>query len=271
MPQKSLLLLLCLTPTLHAQTYKLGVPAHTHPAAVLTLKGDKVTRSSVTDDPGFRLQFHLLKDGKSLDKADARLSETFTLPTKEPGQYALVLELFYPAYKPGKDQKGQFKAISNFILYQVVSPGAVKIVERPGALILDCGKGEGKAQEAKLDKGYGYKLVQGKPSEGWPAPAARSHAWMDPKQVKFEISVPAEMPGVLRLHLVDGDATGRRLKIVIQGRGLPEVKEFKGDGKWLELPLSSAETKAGKIEVVIETLDPKQSAVVSGAEFVPAF
>lgn len=251
-------------------TYKLGVDAHVFPSAVLRLDGSKMTRSKVKDDPGFKLRFHVLKDGKSLQTADARAAESFDLPTKEKGTYAAVLELFYPAYKPGKEQKGQFKAISDYLVYHVISPGApIKLLARKPALTLECGKGEGKGQEVTLAKDYGYKLVQGKPLDTWPPTAAKSHAWTDPKQVKFEITLPKETPGTLRLHLVDGDGLGRKCKVVIQGRPVPLVEGFAA-GKRVEFPLSIAETKTGKIEVMIESTDAKMSAVVSGVEFVPA-
>jgi hypothetical protein len=264
--------LLAFACSLQAQTYKLGVPPHAHPAATLKVDGGKVQRGPVTDDPGFRLRFHVLKDGKSLSTHDARAVESIDLPSKEPGAYAAVLELFYPSYKPGKETKGQFKAISPYVLYQVVSAGApIKLIEREPVLILDCGNMDGKAQETRVGKGYGYKLIQGKPLEGWPATVARTHAWMDPKAVRFEISLPPETAGTLRLHLVDGDAAGRKCKVTIQGRGLPALADFGGAGKRTELPVSIAETKPGKIEVAVETLESKAAAVVSVIEFVPAF
>ncbi|MFO0967722.1 MAG: hypothetical protein U0793_19340 [Gemmataceae bacterium] len=263
---------LFLLPSLAAAqpTYKLGVDSHVYPGAVLKLEGARLSRGAVKDDPGFRLQFHVLKDGKSLQTKNARLEDAIDLPTKEPGDYAAVLELFYPAYKGGSETKGQFKAISPYLLYNVSAPGGpIKTLTREPALVLDCGKGDGKAQDVKLAKDYGYKLIQGKPLEGWPA-AVKKHAWMDPKSVRFEIALPKETPGTLRLLLVDGDTAGRKCKVVIQGRPLPVVADFGGPGKQVEMPLSTTETKTGKIEVSIEALD-KGTAVVSTVEFVPAF
>lgn len=257
-------------PAVQAQpTFKLGVGPHLHPAAVLKLTGNRLERSAVKDDPGFRLQFHVLRNGKSYLTSDARLSVFLELPNKESGDYAAVLELFYPAYKAGKEQKGQFKAISPFVVYQVPAPGTpVKVLAPTPALVVDCGKGDGKTQDVMLDKDYGYKLIQGKPLEAWPA-ASRKHAWMDPKTVRFEVSLPKEVPGTLRLHLVDGDGMGRKCKVTIQGRPLPELADFAAAGKEIELPLSGAETKVGKIEVSIESTG-KGSAVVSAVTFTPA-
>src|SRR5437588_13944 len=60
-------LLLCCCPYLAAQpTYRLEVRPFVKPRATLTLDGTKVKRSAVKDDPGFRLQYHIKKDGKTL-------------------------------------------------------------------------------------------------------------------------------------------------------------------------------------------------------------
>src|SRR5688572_27837240 len=63
-------------------TFKLGVDAHVFPTATLKVEGLRLTRSTVKDDPGFKLQFHILKDGKSLQIVNARASESVDLPNK---------------------------------------------------------------------------------------------------------------------------------------------------------------------------------------------
>jgi hypothetical protein len=104
-------------------TYKLGVKPDLKPLATLKLDGSKIQRTEIDDDPGFRLQYHFKKDGKTLAVAAARGHETLPVPQKEAGTYTVVLELFYPGYKVGTVQKGEFKAISNVLTYQV-EPGA---------------------------------------------------------------------------------------------------------------------------------------------------
>jgi len=96
-------------------TYKLGVKPDLTPHAVLQLEGGKVVRSEVQEDPGFRLQYHVMKDGKSLSVVDARTTSTIELPAQGAGTYIVTLELFYPGYKTGTVQKGNFKAISNVL------------------------------------------------------------------------------------------------------------------------------------------------------------
>ena len=53
------------------------------------------------------------------------------MPQKEAGTYTVVLELFYPAYKGGTAQKGEFKPISNVLTYKVEAGGKVTLVETP--------------------------------------------------------------------------------------------------------------------------------------------
>jgi hypothetical protein len=104
-------------------TYKLDVKPELKPLATLKLEGDKLTRTSVKDDPGFRLQYHFKKDGKTATTVDARSAATLPIPQKEAGTYTVALELFYPAYKGGTAQKGEFKPISNVVTFKI-EPGA---------------------------------------------------------------------------------------------------------------------------------------------------
>src|SRR4051812_45024103 len=99
------LLLLAVAPFANGQpAYKLGVGAHLSPSAALTLEGAALGRSAVKDDPGFRLQYLVLKDGKEVAALDARANPTLPVPQKEAGTYTVVLQAFYPAYKGGKGQ-----------------------------------------------------------------------------------------------------------------------------------------------------------------------
>src|SRR5437660_6514182 len=86
-------------------TYKLDVKANLKPQATLQLDGARIARSAIKDDPGFRLQYHFKQEGKTLATVEARSQPTVDLPQKAPGTYSVVLELFYPAYKGGTQQK----------------------------------------------------------------------------------------------------------------------------------------------------------------------
>jgi hypothetical protein len=111
---------LTVTSQVRAQpTYKLDVKAHLKPLATLQVDGTSIRRSDVKDDPGFRLQYHFQKDGKTLATVEGRSRTTVELPGKEAGTYTVVLELFYPAYRGGTQQKGQFKPISHVLTYRI--------------------------------------------------------------------------------------------------------------------------------------------------------
>jgi hypothetical protein len=121
-------LLVCITGAQAQPTYKLGVKPDLKPQATLQLEGGRVTRSDVADDPGFRLQYHIQKAGKTLALVDARASKAVDLPQSEPGVYGVTLELFHPDYKGGNAQKGGFRPISNVILYLAYKDASGKVV-----------------------------------------------------------------------------------------------------------------------------------------------
>lgn len=101
-------------------TYKLDVKPHLKPLAAIKLADGKISRTDLDDDPGFRLQYHIKQlDGKSVSTIEARSNPSVAIPTAAAGSYTIVLELFYPAYKGGTSQKGEFKEVSNVIAYKV--------------------------------------------------------------------------------------------------------------------------------------------------------
>jgi hypothetical protein len=112
-------------------TYKLDVKSDLKPLATLKLEGTKISRTALKDDPGFRLQYAFKKDGKPLESLEGRSRESLDVPQKDAGTYTVVLELFYPAYKGGTAQKGEFKPISNVLTYKVEAGGKVTLVETP--------------------------------------------------------------------------------------------------------------------------------------------
>jgi hypothetical protein len=114
-------------------TYKLDVKSDLAPRAALTLSGDTLTRTAVRDDPGFRLQYHFRKEGKTVATVNARGEERIRLPSVEPGTYSVVLELFHPGYKGGTGLKGQFKPVSDVLTYRVEADKPPKITVMPTA------------------------------------------------------------------------------------------------------------------------------------------
>lgn len=110
-------------------TYKLDVKPEFRPRAALQLADDQVRRSPVSNDPGFRLQFHFRKEGKTVQVVEARRILTAPVAGSDPGLYSAVLEVFYPAYRGGTAQKGEFRPISNILTYRI-EPGTPRRVTR---------------------------------------------------------------------------------------------------------------------------------------------
>jgi len=123
--------------------FKLGVPPDLKPSATLQLDGKQITRTAVHDDPGFRLQFHIKQNGQTVATIEARSRMKMDVPKLDPGVYSVTLELFYPAYKGGAAQKGQFKAISNELTYRVVSAEKIVVVLPPPNAALQMATGIG--------------------------------------------------------------------------------------------------------------------------------
>jgi hypothetical protein len=254
-------------------TYKLDVKPELRPKASLALNANQLLRTDLLDDPGFRLQYHFKKDGKTVEAVEARSTPVFALAHKEAGAYTVVLELFHPAYKGGMDQKGAYRPVSNVLLYRFEPGNPAKVTlldDGKPRLVVQCGKGEGKKQDEVVATGYGYQLTQGTPFDGWPAPAAKTSCWTDAKAVTFALQVPSGTAGTLTLLFVDGDNKGRKQKLVVAGKPVADVEAFGGAGKPATVPISTEDAKTGKIEVMVQNLNPMTTAAVSLVEFTPA-
>jgi hypothetical protein len=112
-------------------TYKLDVKPELKPAAVLSVANNAISRTDLKDDPGFRLQYHFKKDGQEVATVEARSRATVDPPKTEPGVYTVVLELFFPAYKGGAVQKGEYKPVSNVLTFRVEPGPPVKVAAVP--------------------------------------------------------------------------------------------------------------------------------------------
>src|SRR5262249_25148475 len=99
------LTLACVCSSPAQPTYRTDAKRDLTPKATLTIADGKVSRSAVSDDPGYRLQFRFDKDGKTVATQEARSQSSVELPAKEVGAYVVTLELFYPSYKSGNQRK----------------------------------------------------------------------------------------------------------------------------------------------------------------------
>jgi hypothetical protein len=138
----------------------------------------------------------------------------------------------------------------------------------PPVLVVECGRGAGQQQDELATPGYSAALTQGHVFDGWEG-ALKRYCWYHPEQLRFQITVPPRTAGVLRLFCLDGDSQARKEKIHVQGRLIAEIDGFAAPGRNVEVALSEEDTKSGKIEVLIENLNPGINAVVSTIEFRP--
>jgi len=137
------------------------------------------------------------------------------------------------------------------------------------ALVIQCGKGkDGDKQKELAKSGYDCRLTQGFNFDGWGG-ALKSHCWADPKEVRFEVTVPPGTAGGLRMLLLDGDTKTRKQSLMVQGKPIGSYEKFNNAGELITVPLSAEETRTGKIEVVLRNLGPI-NAVISTVEFLPA-
>ena len=133
-------------------------------------------------------------------------------------------------------------------------------------LVLMCGKMNGEDQY--LADGWDFIFRRGYSFEGSPWTSDIKHCWADPESLEFDITCPKRVSGTLRLYILDGDnfQGGRRQSVSVAGRMIGEYEGFQ-TGKWVEVPISAADTSRGRIAVVMKNLKPGANAVVSIVRF----
>jgi len=131
-------------------------------------------------------------------------------------------------------------------------------------VVLNCGKRGGDIEYLK--DGWDFQLKSGYLYSGWTTEV--DHCWADAKALRFDLTCPKGAEGTLRLYLLDGDnfVGGRRETIRVAGREIGTYDHFQ-KGRWLEVPISSADTAQGRIPVEAVNLTPG-NAVVSLIRFV---
>ena len=73
----------------------------------------------------------------------------------------------------------------------------------------------------------------------------------------------------MRLYFVDGARKNCKQRVLVQGQLVREIENFAGAGQEVEKTLSADETAEGKIDIVIEKLNPASPyAVVSTIELL---
>lgn len=84
-----------------------------------------------------------------------------------------------------------------------------------------------------------------------------------------KLPTPEKHCRTLRLYIFDSDnfQGGRKESISVAGNTVGEYESFRS-GRWIEVPISAAETPWGRISVVARNLRDGSNAVVSLVRFV---
>jgi hypothetical protein len=95
------------------------------------------------------------------------------------------------------------------------------------------------------------------------------HCRASDKTVEIEVTVPRNVSGKLRLFVIDLDHFfgKRKQTVTVAGKSLGMIEDFQ-DGRWLEQPLTAAETKSGKISIQATNAREGSNAVISMVEWV---
>lgn len=95
----------------------------TAPRAELRLEGRRVSRSDVVNDWGLQLVWSVSRDDQPIATAPARATDTYQHPDVTPGQYAIVLQMFwygdYRKTSAGEFVNSKFVDVSNVVRYTI--------------------------------------------------------------------------------------------------------------------------------------------------------
>ena len=146
------------------------------------------------------------------------------------------------------------------------NPSAQKYRDAGETVVLNCGKMSG--DEEFIENGWDFVFRKGYTYHGWPNTAEVDHCWADYNSLEFGIMCPKGASGVLRLFIIDEDnfQGGRKQSVTAAGKLIGEYENFQS-GRWVEIPISAADTANGAIPVVIKNLKPGANAVVSLVRF----
>ena len=134
------------------------------------------------------------------------------------------------------------------------------------SLVINCGNMA--LEDVFLAEGWDYVFKKGYQFQGPQWTTEINYCWADFESLEFEIVCPKGSSGTLKLFILDGDnlGGGRKESVTVMGRLIGEYESFQ-TGKWIEVPISSADTAKGRIPVAIKNLKPGANAVVSQIRF----
>lgn len=137
--------------------------------------------------------------------------------------------------------------------------------EKGLTLSLQCGEPNNEVQY--LADGWDFVFRNGYSFSGPQWTTDIKHCWASWKTLEFDVTCPKGASGILKLFILDGDnlGGGRKESISVAGRHIGNYDHFH-EGRWIEVPISSADTASGRIPVKIKTL--AGNAVVTTIRFI---
>ncbi|HEV2320455.1 MAG TPA: glycoside hydrolase family 172 protein [Verrucomicrobiae bacterium] len=137
---------------------------------------------------------------------------------------------------------------------------------RGGRLFMCCGFPGG--ETVYSEPGYSVSWIGD--SEQWSGWSDDTYyCRQDSKELGFQLDLPKEATGLLRLFIIDPDnyQGGRKETIIVGGHAIGTYDHFQS-GRWVEAPVSPDETVDGKLSVRIVNAQDKANAVVSKIEWI---
>lgn len=146
-------------------------------------------------------------------------------------------------------------------------PTAEELKNRGVRFLMLCGR-PGK-EIICADPGFGAEVKSGYSWDGWSLPVF--HCRADNKEVQIELAVPKEASGTIRVYVIDPDSFegGRKQSVTVAGKSLGVIENLQ-EGRWLEQPVTAAESADGKILIQARNMRQGSNAVISVVEWVEA-
>ncbi len=144
-------------------------------------------------------------------------------------------------------------------------PSTENLKSRGVKLEMLCGRPDKEVLYA--EPGYDAVAKTGFAWNGWNLPVYYARAGND--QTEIELTVPKGAAGTVRVYIIDPDdfQGGRKEQVFVAGDDLGTLEKFQ-DGKWLEHPVSAAQTADGKVLVRAVNARTGSNAVLSIIEWV---
>jgi len=144
-------------------------------------------------------------------------------------------------------------------------PSAAELQQRNVRLHIRCGRP--KQEVIFAEAGFGIAAREGFAFAGWPVEIY--HCLAHEKVLRLSLQVPAGAAGRVRVFVIDPDrfAGGRAEQVLVEDREAGVVRDFK-EGKWIEAPVTAADTADGLVVITAKNLKPDGNAAMSIVEWI---